>query len=135
MTSEREQTPSSSSSESDENQLCLSCMFPNESLTHFCAKCGAPLSSYASTGPFERVFAEGHVFRQAVEQPRSFIVVLGIWILFGMAGLSGVYLIAGVRNGEFGSVFIGAMLLAISFAMITKTTRNYSRSRKSALSR
>src|SRR3954451_837470 len=70
------------SPESEEKQLCLSCMAPNEPTAHFCAKCGAPLSSYASTGPFESLFSEGAVYRQAAERPRSFIVVLGIWLIF-----------------------------------------------------
>src|SRR5438128_3538672 len=103
MPSEPE-TPSQASGEPDEKQLCISCMFPNEPSAHFCSKCGAPMSSYAATGPFESLFAEGHVYRQAAERPRSFVVVLGIWIIFGMMALAGAALLfigreAGIQYG------------------------------------
>ena len=81
--------PSSSDSSSGENQereLCPSCLAPNAPGAHFCSDCGAPLSSYAATAPFVSLFAEGHAYRQAVEKPRSWIVLLGIWMLFGLAG-------------------------------------------------
>lgn len=105
-------------------------MFPNEPEAHFCAKCGAPLTSYAATGPFESLFAEGHVYRQAAERPRSFIVVLGIWIIFGAFALTGVFLVVG-RDRGFGWVLVGVLLLALSLVMIAKTTRNYFTGRKS----
>jgi hypothetical protein len=76
--------------ESDEKQLCTSCMTPNEPTAHFCIKCGAPLSSFATFAPFERLFAEGFIYRQAVDSPRKMIVVLGIWLIFGTIGLSGI---------------------------------------------
>src|SRR3954464_10914584 len=69
MTSDHEEQ--SNPEVAEEKQLCANCMFPNYPEAHFCAKCGAPLSSYASTGPFESLFAEGHVYRQATEQPRK----------------------------------------------------------------
>lgn len=130
MPSEPE-TPSQAADESDEKQLCVSCMFPNEPEAHFCAKCGAPMTSYAATGPFESLFAEGHVYRQAAERPRSFIVVLGIWIIFGVFGLTGIVLVAGGRVGGFGFVVIGALLIVLAIVMIAKTTRNYFTGRKS----
>jgi hypothetical protein len=110
-----------------ERQLCISCMAPNDPSAHFCEKCGAPLSSYASTGPFESVFAEGAVFRKAAERPRSLIVVLGVWLIFGFTALGGVLLIPSHRGDDFVSAIVGGVLLAISVAMIWKTTRNYLR--------
>ena len=108
-----------------EKQLCVSCMFPNEPQAHFCTKCGAPLTSYAATGPFESMFAEGHVYRQAAERPHRFIVVLGIWLIFAAIAFIGVVMIqAGVRF-MFGFVVVGAILISLSLMMIVKTTRNY----------
>jgi hypothetical protein len=130
MSSEPE-TPSPGSSEVAEKQLCVSCMFPNEPEAHFCAKCGAPMTSYASTGPFESVFAEGAVYRQAAERPRSLIVVLGIWIIFGAFGLTGLVLVAVGRDSGLGYVLVGALLIALAVVMIAKTTRNYFTGRKS----
>ncbi len=119
------ETPSQASGESVAKQLCVSCVFPNEPEVHFCAKCGAPLTTYAATGPFEALFAEGHVYRQAAERPRSFIVVLGMWIIFGGVGLTGFVLVAAGRESGFGYVVAGALMLAISLVVIVKTTRNY----------
>ena len=111
--------------ELDEKQLCIGCLFPNEQDVHFCVKCGAPMSSYAATGPFESLFAEGHVYRQAAEKPRSFVVVLGIWIIFGMMTLVGVTtMFVGPRDGLQYAV-VPAFLLPLSLIMIWKTTWNY----------
>ena len=130
MPSEPEQSPETPG-ETGEKQLCISCMFPNSPEAHFCTKCGAPLTSYAATGPFEHIFAEGHVYRQAAERPRSFIVVLGIWIIFGALGLTGIVLVAVGRDSGFGSIIVGALLLALAVVMIAKTTRNYFTGKKS----
>jgi len=108
-----------------EKQLCVSCMAPNEPSAHFCIKCGAPLSSYASTGPLESVFAEGAVYRQAAERPRSLIVVLGVWLIFGMMGLAGLVILAMGRDMGIGYTAFGAFMLAISVVLIWKSTRNY----------
>jgi len=124
MPSEPE-TLSQGPGEPDEKQLCVSCLFPNEPLAHFCAKCGAPITSYAATGPFESIFAEGHVYRQAVERPRSFVVVLGVWLLFGSMALTGA--VMPFIGNEFGiqNFLFGAFMIPISVVMIWKTTRSY----------
>jgi len=100
-------------------------MFPNDPSAHFCKKCGAPLSSYASTAPFEHIFAEGHAYRQAAEQPRRLIVVLGIWVIFGTTATAGIAFIALGKGGGFVRLLIGTCLIAVSLTMIWKTTRNY----------
>jgi di/tricarboxylate transporter len=106
-------------------------MAPNEVSANFCANCRAPLSSYASTGPVEHLFAEGAVYRQAAERPRKFVVVLGVWLLFGMMLLVGLWrCIFGSSQDEplvpriIVSLF-GLAVVAVSGAMIWKTTRNY----------
>jgi hypothetical protein len=105
-------------------------LWPNQPEANFCAKCGAPLTAYAATGPFESVFAEGYIYRQAAERPRSFIVVAGIWVLFGALGLTGAGLIA--IGGDVGLVHVvgGALVVALAVAVIAKTTRNYFSERK-----
>jgi ribosomal protein L40E len=84
-----------------ERQLCISCVAPNDPAAHFCVKCGAPLTSYAATAPFEHLFAEGHVYRQAAERPQRLIVVLGIWLIFGGLALTGIGLL--VMSRELGA--------------------------------
>ena len=112
-----------------EKQLCLSCTTPNEPVAHFCIKCGAALSSYASTAPFESRLATGSLFRQATERPRRFIVVLGMWMICGAMAVAGVILVSrghdrGLLKGSY-SLVLGALLLVVSLTMVLKTTRNY----------
>ena len=111
--------------ETNERQLCVSCMAPNDPAAHFCNRCGAPLSSYASTGPFESLFAEGSVYRSAAERPQKLIVVLGVWLIFGMMTLGGILLAVIGRDTGWGYSVSGAIMLAIAPVMIWKTTRNY----------
>ncbi len=114
-----------SSPESSEKQLCTSCTTPNEPDVNFCAKCGAPLSSYATIGPFERLFAEGFIYRQAAEQPRHLIVVLGVWLIFGAIAMGGITLLmmGGGKDGLFG--LTGVAMLVLSLLMIWRTTQSY----------
>ena len=101
-------------------------MFPNYPEAHFCAKCGAPLSSYASTCPFESLFAEGHVYLQATEQPRKLVVVFGIWLIFGMPALAFIVLmVAWGADSDFRTRVTGALFVAVAIFMISKSTRNY----------
>lgn len=116
--------PNHSEAES-EQQLCISCVAPNDPKAHFCDKCGAPLTSYAATAPFEHLFAEGHVYRQAAERPQRLIVVLGIWVIFGGMALAGLGML--IMGRELGAKYIlgGLFMSGIAVALIWKTTRNY----------
>ncbi|MDB6040070.1 MAG: hypothetical protein JWM99_3911 [Verrucomicrobiales bacterium] len=117
---------SETTQECKEQELCTQCLAGNRPGNTFCRECGAPLTSYAATGPFESLFAEGHVYRKATEQPRRFIVVLGIWLIFGSLALSGVTMILlSRRGGSAVEVILGLGLLAISLFLIAKTTKNY----------
>jgi len=121
--------------ERGEKQLCLNCLAPNSQLANFCHDCGAPLSSFAATGPIESVFAEGHVYRQAVESPRSWIVVVGVWVLFGMMALSGAMpLFAGQETGTPGVIY-SLILLPIPLLVLWKTTRRFFESRSAKVDR
>ena len=99
-------------------QICVSCLVPNEPSAHFCAKCGAPLSSYASTAPFESSFAAGSIYRSASERPRKLIVVIGIWLLFGPMAVMGIVIATQ-------SLLVGVAVVAVPATIIWKTTRNY----------
>ena len=81
--------------------------------------------------PFERLFAEGFIYRQAANNPRSLITVLGVWFIFGTMGLGGL-LIMGIAASAgagllatVGGDGLGIALLGISLVMIWRTTRNY----------
>lgn len=112
--------------EGEEQELCTQCMVGNPPGSHFCRECGAPLSSYAATGPFESLFAEGHLYRRAVEQPQRLVVVLGIWLIFGLMASGGALLLATSWNPvNYPGVLTGIGMLAISVVLIARTTRNY----------
>jgi hypothetical protein len=113
-----------------EQELCAQCMTANPAGSHFCRKCNAPLSSYASTGPFESLFAEGHVYRNAAKRPQRFIVVFGVWLVFGAIALAGGFTaVLTWGTGSPMSVLVGIGMVAISVLLIGKTTKNY-RNRK-----
>ena len=111
--------------DAQERPLCLGCLAPNHSTANFCARCGAPMTSYAASGPFESLFAEGHVYRQAAEKPKNLIVVLGVWLIFGFIGLAGLAIVILGYGSRGFSLLSGAFLFLISLAMIWRTTRSY----------
>jgi ribosomal protein L40E len=117
---------SPASEEAGEQQLCISCAAPNDPWAHFCRKCGAPLTSNSATGPLERILAEGYIYRQAAERPRKFIVVLGVWFIFGPMLMTGGMMIWMGRQDAFRSgMMLGLFVAGASVVMIVRTTRNY----------
>lgn len=114
----------------EEQLLCTSCAAPNRPSAHFCIKCGAPLSSYAMIAPFERLFAEGFIYRRATEHPRNLITVSGIWFIFGMMALGGLIIAIFSITSDAGpgtaiGLMLGSALMIGSLVIIVKTTRNY----------
>jgi hypothetical protein len=77
-----------------EMELCISCLKRNSPGTPFCRHCATPLTSYAATGPFESILAEGDFWRKAVQRTKgrhwirfaiiSLLVLLILTILFGI---------------------------------------------------
>lgn len=110
--------------------LCISCATPNDPVANFCQHCGAPMTSYASTGPFESLFSEGRAYREAADHPRSPVVLLGVWLLFGVMFLGGLLLTTPAVKGDFLLAIPGALLMGVSLMMLVKTTRNYIAGRK-----
>src|SRR5258705_6327948 len=109
-----------SDAEGVERELCRICLEPNVPGATFCKDCGAPLSSYAATGPFESLFTEGHVYRQAAEHPQKLIVLLGMWVIFGGLEVVGVSLIV-LNFTKIGSLFyfvFGVGIVGISSAIL-----------------
>lgn len=62
------------------NLVCPSCTGWCEEDAHFCPHCRAPLTSYAATAPYERIFAEAALLRRAVNSPAKPIVLIGVWL-------------------------------------------------------
>ena len=122
-------TPDEHEPEPEGQELCVSCLSPNEPGTIFCAKCGAPLSSIAAMAPFLNIHAEGFIYRNAAERPRSLVVVLGVWLLFicmGGAGAAMMFTAGSDLNPETVQfLLIGPFLFLASIVIIWRTTSNY----------
>lgn len=75
-------------------ETCFSCLGTNSPGTHFCKHCGTPLTSYATIGPFEHLFAFGDFIRKATQPGRwslpvrvvvsIFVFLMILVILFGI---------------------------------------------------
>lgn len=115
----------------EERELCRTCLTPNPPGAAFCQDCGAPLSSYAATAPFESVLAEGHVYRSAVERPHKPVVLAGVWLQFGGIGLVGaITLYFGLTSAGPLEVVMGVVILAVSVVVLCRTTWNYCKQRR-----
>jgi hypothetical protein len=125
--------PDADGEEEEGMALCISCMTPNDPMGKFCEKCGAPLQSLAAMGPFEGVWGEGFVYRQATEKPRSLVIVLGVWLIFGVCGAGSVAMLLLGWTKNVADRFIGAFLLFVSVMMIWRTTLSYLAWRRSGL--
>lgn len=113
------------SADATEHALCLQCLAANVPTAHFCGECGAPLSPYAATAPFESLLAEGHAWRRATGNPRRLVVVLGMWLLFAPMVAGSVWLLAMGREAGVQAWAAAAFLLPVSVVILWKTTRNY----------
>lgn len=119
--------------------LCLCCLEPVRPGASRCVKCGAPLDFFAATLPFLRVLAEGFVYHRAVQTPRSWWSVAGIWLIFGETAVGGllslwwwVPMVLEFRNLEFliqGIPFIALTVVGVSGIAIS--TANYVAYRRS----
>ena len=66
----------------DERVLCGSCMTPNHPAAGFCEQCGKPLGFLSCMGPFERIWAQGWVYRQLTFGRVGRLHVIGAFLLF-----------------------------------------------------
>lgn len=120
--------------------ICPGCAKPNFEGAHFCTECGAPLTSYATTAPFESTLSRGYAIRRAVaERPRG-IVLIGIWLcMLPLALVSIGGLFVGLESLWFGLVYgyavsivsglaitpAVAVIVWISTGTIFRVTREY----------
>jgi len=112
--------------------LCPSCGELCSEDAQFCPSCRSPISSYASTGPYESIFAEGAAYRAAFNSPTKLIVVIGVWLLFAPATFSGLFILfnALTQPSKFDASNIYTVILSLVFLLVGgyilyKTTRNY----------
>ncbi len=81
-----------------QNDLCPHCVKPIARFDHFCPHCGGPVTAHAAIDPLGQVYAQGYAYLQATTSDKpKFIVVLGIWLIFGplvLFGLVGLFWIS-----------------------------------------
>jgi hypothetical protein len=126
-------------------QACPVCSERVEKGTHFCRKCGTPLTTFATTDPLQAVRAQGEMVRGAMKKP-SRLVVAGIWLLFGPPCVAlgfCLFLLLADADPNTGVVekFIGTVILlfviALYVAIIRRVTRKFlaSKAKQSRTSR
>lgn len=93
--------------------LCLCCLEPVRPGACRCVKCGAPQDFIACTMPFLRVLAEGFVYHRAIQQPRSWLSVAGIWLIFGQLTMGGIAMLH-----SWGSVFFDGSIAEICYLVL-----------------
>jgi len=81
----------------DGADLCIHCLKPVGYNASFCNHCRAPLSFLAGNVPYYSVFAQGFIFRTAVQEPKNLTTVLGVWAMFGyMASYGALFAVIGI---------------------------------------
>ena len=80
-------------------------------------------------GPFETIFAQGFIYREAAQRPRRFIAVLGIWMIFLPQAFLGLALIVSDARSLFGEL-MGVVAIFIAVGIIGRTTSNYLAAKK-----
>ena len=121
--------------------LCPDCLAVNEPLAHFCGKCGTPMTAHAEIDPLGRIYAMGDTWWKATRRPSSPIILVGMWLIFGVPALGLLTLLPvvlftayGITIGEVTLGGILGMLLILALigvyaAVLIKTTKNYLRRR------
>jgi hypothetical protein len=114
----------------DGGDLCPACLAELTAGCGFCPQCAAPVTPTVAISPFERIFSEGYIYRQAVAAPRKLIVVIGIWLVFLPLFLSGgMMLVWDTFSREMPMLYVfGAVFTSIIGGLgLFQVTRNYLR--------
>jgi len=108
--------------------LCPSCLAPAKRLQHFCAECGAPLTSHAEIDPLGRIYSMGDTFRKAAASPRRRIVLIGMWFIFA---LPLVFVVMGLVSvlGEQGDVAMPGDGELVDWSEVTRVPAPWTLSR------
>jgi hypothetical protein len=68
----------------DDRLICPHCARPIGRFDHFCPHCGGPVTAHASIDPLGQVYSAGHGYRRATSGRPTFLVLLGMWLIFGL---------------------------------------------------
>ena len=108
--------------------VCLNCGDANDSDADFCARCGAPVGRFTTLDPFKAIYTEGWLFRKSVSARIRPIVLIGMWVLFGIP-LGGVAVFVWLRPAVAHPMgFLYTLgLCAIYLLVLVRVTRNFIR--------
>ena len=112
----------------DGADLCPACLAELTEGCNFCASCAAPVTPLAGWMPFERVFAEAYIYRQAVASPRTLFIVVGAWFVFLPLLATGIIMLLWhwlVEKGDALYVLEGAFITIIGTLGLYHVTQNY----------
>lgn len=127
------ETPPDSEIENDlEWMICPCCHQHNAPQANFCVACGAPINATATIAPFERIFAEGFLWREAAfgKHTRLFTVV-AVWLIFFpmMVSVIGLFILVPRLYWLDPELLVGdiAMLFMLTWMalLIYRVTQNY----------
>ena len=68
----------------EDRLICPHCARPIGRFDHFCPSCRGPVTAHASIDPLGQVYAAGHGYRRATSGRPKLIVLLGMWLIFGL---------------------------------------------------
>lgn len=107
----------------DERPLCPHCIHPLRPDAHFCKRCVAPVSSYASFGAFgdgnyEAIWSTAWILGQALTTPEPRLLhAWGVTLIFGPA-VVGTLAFAQGGVYEMPGMLVAAALLCIQVAFL-----------------
>jgi len=78
--------------------ICPSCAAPNHRYAEFCVACGMPIGQYVMTDPFKSIEGQWACFRRATDGPPSRVVLIGMWIIFLPAMMTGLIPAAAIET-------------------------------------
>lgn len=123
--------------------VCPHCLRPVTGQYHFCSHCNAPLTSFATTGPYEQVLAQGYAVRTGVARSTA-LVLFGMWLIFAptmlIAFISAAVLVFAVIDGmerhptaRIVGLAVSGFWFLLAATILWKSTRNYLRTQNEAL--
>ena len=105
---------------------CPSCLKTNNTSAEFCSKCGNPIGNFVNLDPVDQIQSQGHLFSEATNNPRSIIIIVGLWLYFGIA-IVGVSLFLFFSNQDL-PFMLNLFLIGIAVLggiILHKATKNY----------
>ncbi len=116
--------------------ICPCCLAPIEGdvfVVQFCGKCFAPIGGLAAINPFERIFAQGYIWRAAVTRPTKKVTLIAVgsaalfWIFNGIITILAGYftLVDGVVPIIY--ILMGLLEIGAAFYVWKQVSANYKR--------